>query len=158
LERVERVLERLSALAFAAARGGWVGNAPVCRHGMPRPHRAGLARRLIADRDDEIHLRRIRLGELVPAPAAQTLSPQAESGQEIKRQRMNGPFGKAAGAEAPEAALPPMVHQRLRENAARGIAGAEEKDVQDVAHGWTGPPQHGVGSALAASFLTAPSV
>lgn len=69
------------------------------------------------------------MGEFVPVLAAEAFAGKTELAQQVEREGVNGAFGKAAGTEAAEAALAPIVHQRLRENAACGIAGAEEKDV-----------------------------
>ena len=66
------------------------------RHRVAGPDRADFARRLIADREHEIHLRRVRLGELIPALRAQALRRQLHGLQQFERERMHFAFGKAA--------------------------------------------------------------
>src|ERR1039458_8584492 len=52
---------------FGAALDGYrVGYAPMCGHGLSRPDWANLFGRFIADRKDEIQLRRIRSREFFP--------------------------------------------------------------------------------------------
>lgn len=53
-----------------------IGNAPMRRYRLSRPDRAGLGRRLIAHREDEIHLGRVGFGEFAPAFGMQTLNRQ----------------------------------------------------------------------------------
>jgi hypothetical protein len=45
--------------------GGWVGDTPMRRHGLPRPQRTGLIRCVIADCEDEIKRGRIQRRELI---------------------------------------------------------------------------------------------
>ena len=53
--------------------GGGILDAPVRRHRLARPDRAGLARGVVADREHEIHGGRAGFGELVPALRAKAL-------------------------------------------------------------------------------------
>ena len=52
----------------------------------------------------------------------------------LERHRVDGALGEAPRAEGAEPALAPVIEQDLREDAARGVAGAEEEDVV-VRHG-----------------------
>src|SRR4029453_3353429 len=45
---------------------GRIGNAPVCRHRVAGPPRAGLATRVVADGENKIERGRARLCKLVP--------------------------------------------------------------------------------------------
>ena len=49
-----------------------IAHTPVRRHRLPRPNRTDLVCRVVTDRKDEIHLRRLWLRKLIPALAAQT--------------------------------------------------------------------------------------
>ena len=56
--------------------------------------------------------------------------------QNLERERIDLPLGLAAGGEGAEAAAAVLAQDRLGENRARGIAGAEEQDVEDaIRHG-----------------------
>src|SRR5271165_2207533 len=56
-------------------RGG-IGNAPVRRHRLARPDRAYFLRGVVADGEDEVHLRRAGSSELVPTLAVQSMGGQ----------------------------------------------------------------------------------
>ena len=64
-------LKASAIFGFAACRRGRVGHAPMRGHRLARPDRAGFARRVVADGEDEIELRRVRAGELAPDLRAQ---------------------------------------------------------------------------------------
>jgi len=86
-----------------------IGHAPVRQGRMPRPHRAAFARCAVADRDHEIHLRRLRPGERIPALGTQAFRWQAESVDQLHGQRLHRGPGMAAGAVGPETALAHVV-------------------------------------------------
>ena len=54
--------------------------------------------------------------------------------QQIERERMHLSLGEAAGAVALEAVAAPMIDQRLCEDAARRVAGAQKEHVVDSCH------------------------
>src|SRR3546814_6397081 len=64
-----------------------VRHAPVRRHRLPRPDRAHLVRRIVADGKDEIEHRRIRPGELLPAFGAKAGDIVVEALQHLQAQR-----------------------------------------------------------------------
>src|SRR3546814_1399101 len=109
-----------------------VRNAPVRRHRLPRPDRAHLVRRIVADGKDEIEHRRIRPGELLPAFGAKAGDIVVEALQHLQAQRVHLPLGLASGAERAEAAQPLALEDRLRQNAARGIAGRSEEHTSEL--------------------------
>jgi len=49
--------------------------------------------------------------------------------QESERNRVHGALGMTTGTEALELAPPPLIDQGLRDDAARGISGAQKQDV-----------------------------
>src|SRR5215471_4431065 len=52
---------------FVAGRFRRIGYAPMGGHGLSRPHGAGFRRCVVADRENEIDLRCVRPGKLLPA-------------------------------------------------------------------------------------------
>ncbi len=96
-----------------------------------RPHRTHFAGGVVADGDDEVHLRCVGRGVLVPALAAQIL------GRVIHRLHLFDGEGidlagwVTAGAVGAEAPLPHRVDESFGHDAARRIAGAEDEDVID---------------------------
>src|SRR3546814_9589668 len=72
-----------------------------------------------ADGKDEIEHRRIRPGELLPAFGAKAGDIVVEALQHLQAQRVHLPLGLASGAERAEAAQPPALEDRLRQNDAR---------------------------------------
>src|SRR3546814_5268344 len=73
---------RSVALRLRPFDGCGVRNAPVRRHRLPRPDRAHLVRRIVADGKDEIEHRRIRPGELLPAFGAKAGDIEVERSEE----------------------------------------------------------------------------
>src|SRR3546814_20264394 len=59
---------------IAALSGGRVFEPPMRRYGLARPAGAYFARRAIAHRNDEVHLRRAGNGKFVPAFTAQAFT------------------------------------------------------------------------------------
>ena len=56
--------EGVADFRIRAGRLGGVGHAPVPAHGLARPGRADLGGGVVADREDEIRVRRIRAPEV----------------------------------------------------------------------------------------------
>ena len=128
-DRVVDVGEDLAPLRIRAFGGGGIGKAPMRGDRLARPDRAHLAGGVVADGDDEIHLRRIARREVVPALAQQVFGRQVDAAQQVERQRVDVALRMAAGAVAAELALAPVVEKHFRHDAARRIAGAEEQDI-----------------------------
>ena len=105
-QRAERVAEGLPLFDIGAINGRRIRHSPMRGDRLPRPDRADLARRLIADGKNEIHHGRVGFGEFVPALAAQSFGRQFERVQQLEGARMNSALRKAARAVAPEAAFP----------------------------------------------------
>jgi hypothetical protein len=93
------------------------------------PDRTHLARRLIADREDEIHDRRAGSRELVPAFAAQTVRTQMETVEQFERKWVDGTPWITTGAVPSKATFAPMPDQRFGQDAPGRIAGTQEQDV-----------------------------
>ena len=91
--------------------------------------RTHLTRRVVAHGKDEIERGRPRRCKLIPALAAQSLRRQVHFPEQLKRDRVNYPLGMTAGAEATEATATPLTNDALRQDAPRGVAGAQEQYV-----------------------------
>src|SRR3546814_17742819 len=87
---------------------------------------------MVADGKEEIGHRRIGPGELLPAFGAKAGDIVVEALQHLQAQRVHLPLGLASGAERAEAAQPLALEDRLRQNAARGIAGAQTQRVEQI--------------------------
>src|SRR5690242_4363886 len=98
-------------------------------HRLPWPIGTDLARRVVTNREHEIQWGRAQSGEFVPALAAQVFSRQIHFLQQLQCDRVYRAFGMAARAEAAKAALPPLIDQGFRDDAACRVAGAEEQYV-----------------------------
>src|ERR1051326_4958235 len=99
-------------------------------HRLARPYRAHFARSLIANRKDEIEIRCAGCGEFIPGLGPQIVRPKVRFFQHRYRQGIHRPRRVTACAECAEASLSPMLHEPLRHNAARGIAGAKKKEEE----------------------------
>ncbi len=99
------------------------------RHRMTWPHRANLIGCAVANRENEIDPRSVRLGKLIPTLAARTLS------REVRQFKL--PYcswvylasGMASGAVGLESRRTTMVEDRLRHDRARRISRAKEENV-----------------------------
>ena len=98
-------------------------------HRVAGPDRAYLAGGLVADGEDQIHFRRPRPGEFVPALAAQPARIEVGLFEEIERQGVRGALGEAAGAVRLEPSPPPMLQQRFGHDAPSRVAGAEKENI-----------------------------
>lgn len=130
-KREVRPAKGIAPLGLRADHSGGVGHTPTGGDRIARPEGANT-RRLIADGEDEIHDRCVGPREFVPTLGAQTVGRQMQPFEAFERQRVNPATGKAACAialEAAEAALSPMIDQRLGEDVVRRIVGTQEQDV-----------------------------
>ena len=106
------------------------------QHRLARPDRAGFTGGVVANRDDEIQLLAIRLGEFVPALGAQVRDVMAGGGQNFHGVRIDLAFGRGAGAEGLELAFAEIVEDGLAHDRTGGIAAAQEQNVVDaIDHG-----------------------
>src|SRR5258708_39449734 len=127
--------EYLAFFVVAAFESSRIFKAPMRRHRFARPDRADFARCLIADRDNEIHVRSVERRELIPALAAQFRRVIAERFASLGRERINGAGRMAAGTVRAESAFPQNVEQRFGHDAARAVARAKNEDrIGFVAH------------------------
>src|SRR4030081_3438208 len=97
------------------------------RYRLSGPVRTHLTRRVVAHGKDEIERGRPRRCKLIPALAAQSLRRQVHFLEQLKGDRVNYPLGVTAGAEATEATATPLTNDALRQDAPRGVAGAQEQ-------------------------------
>src|ERR1035441_738671 len=109
---------------------GGVGHSPVGRQRMAEPKRADLAGRPVANGKDEVHLRGIRGGELVPALTAQPFRGHPYKFDLADCLGTNPPRWVAAGAIRGEVGAPLVVHDGFGHDRARGIPGAKEEYVE----------------------------
>jgi len=123
-------------LVFVAALMGCrVGRAPMRGHRLPRPHRADLTCRVVADRDDEVQRGRLGLDELVPIRAAKAIARDVPGLQGLPGERVDRAHGLAACGPGTEPTAPQVVHQGFGHDRSGGVAGANEENVVDlVAH------------------------
>jgi hypothetical protein len=99
------------------------------RHGLTRPQRTDLIRCVIADREDEIKRRGIRLRELIPGFAPEVLSAQTgvlDLAEGLWPHRTGRVTSGSVGGEGRQ---PFPVHDCLGHYRARRISCAEEQDV-----------------------------
>src|SRR5262245_26394526 len=109
---------------FGWSAGGIRGvrHAPMGRHRLSRPHRAGLSCRVVADRKHEIERRRTWLCKLVPRLRAKARYVVAQALQQLDGMRVDLAFGLAAGAERPQSSLPELAEDGLGHDRAGRIA------------------------------------
>ena len=129
LERPERLAEGHDPGHHVALDLRRVGDAPVGGHGLARPDRADLGGRPVAHGKDEVHRRGTGGGEFRPVLAAQAVGQVVVAPEYLQGQGMHGALGVAPCAVAGEASAPQAVDDALAEDAAGGIAGAEEENV-----------------------------
>src|ERR1700734_2535090 len=65
-QHAERIGKRQAHFRLGAGGKRRIGDAPMRGHRLARPHRAGFRRRVVADGEDEIELRRARAGKFRP--------------------------------------------------------------------------------------------
>ena len=135
VEHPERVGEGEPDFSLVAGGGCGIGNAPMRGHRLARPHRAGLGRRVVANREHEIELRRVRPGELAPVLGAKAADVEIELAQEIDRIGVNSALRLAAGREGAKFSPPLPIQDGFGHDRARRIAGAEKEDVERLSVG-----------------------
>src|SRR5260370_707029 len=96
---------------------------------MPRPERTYFASSLVTHRDDVIHTRRTRFGELIPRLATEIRQVVARLRNLFDCERIHLSGRMTACAECKEATLPQRGEKSFRHHATSGVAGAEEQHV-----------------------------
>src|SRR5579862_6252168 len=96
------------------------------RHRLAGPDRADFLGGVVADGEDEVHLRSAGAGEFLPAFASQPRGGYVRALQLLYRLGMHESGRMAAGAVSRGIGTAPVVENCFREDRARGIPGAEE--------------------------------
>ena len=113
----------------AAGDSGRIGNAPMGGYGLSGPDGADFTSGVVANGKDKIHWRGARLGEFVPALAAQIGRGEFGRFELLERERIDAAGGKAAGAVSGEIGLAFLVEDGFGHDGTGRIAGAEKEDV-----------------------------
>lgn len=119
---------RIGTLDFlrCAADSGGIGHSPVRGDGLTGPDGAHFFRRVIADGKNEVEMGRAGLGKLIPGLAAQAFDAEARGFDLPQSLGADGSRGMTAGAVGSERGRCLAVEDRLRQDGAGGIAGAEK--------------------------------
>jgi len=95
---------------------GGVGDAPMRRHWLSRPHRTCFTRRVVANGKNKIERRRAGLCEFVPRFGAKAGRIITKTMQQLNRVRIDLSLGLTSGAVGPEFPLPDLVQDRFCKN------------------------------------------
>src|SRR6266576_1384755 len=98
-------------------------------HGLPRPHRANFTRRVVANGENEIHSRRIRLRKFVPTLAAKAIRRGTGKFDLFQRLRAYEPRRMTARAIGHEIGRTLTVEYGFRHDGARRIPRAQKYNV-----------------------------
>src|SRR5688500_16944060 len=98
------------------------------------PDRTDLARRIVADRYDEVELGGGGRRKLVPGFRSELGGVVVKLLQQLDRVGIDYALGEGAGRPGGEFPGTLAVHDRFGENRAGGVASAEEEDVIGGAH------------------------
>ena len=123
---MQGMAEGLALDSVGRITGGRVGVAPVRRGRVAGPDGAHLARGAVADRDDEVHVRRARDGKLVPGLAAPPFRGHPGVLQHVQRQGVRllagpGAAARRPGLKAPRGCLMVQVVQQVGEEVCGSI-------------------------------------
>ncbi len=102
---------------------------------LPRPYRADLRSREIANRKYKVHLRRAGFRKFIPTLAPQTLDRQTRRLKLLQSVRIHSPGGMAARTETAKVGLSAPIQDRFPKNRTRGIPGAQKQHIVTVWHG-----------------------
>src|SRR5262249_26146889 len=122
MEHPVGLLERKGDLSGGPFGFGWIGNAPMRRHRLARPHRANFARRVVADGEGKIERRRAWLGELIPRLRTKARRVIAEARQELRGVRVHSALRLASRAVGTEFTGAELVEDGLGHDRARRVA------------------------------------
>ena len=125
----QRLLERTTLVLVAALNRRRVRYAPMRADRAPRPDRAHLRSRRIANGEDEIDLGSGGPNELVPALGARIAQRQSTSFEQLQRERIHFAGRMAARAVGAEAAAAGAVEIALSQDRPRGVSGTEKEHV-----------------------------
>jgi hypothetical protein len=131
-EIAQRCNERGFLLYFRALGFGRVFNAPMRRHRLAGPYRAGLASGVVANRENEIHHGCIGACEFLPTLRTQIIDRVIENLENLDRKRIDCPLRLAAGGEGAEVAAAVFAQDRFRKNRTGAVSGAQEENVVDA--------------------------
>lgn len=126
---LKNLFERSTLSFIRTLHCGGVVESPVRCRWMPGPERTYFAGGLVTHCNDEIHVRGIRFGELIPRLAAQIRQFVARLRDLLNCERIDLSGRMTAGAECPESTSPQRGEKRFRHHATRRVAGAEEEHV-----------------------------
>ena len=132
LEVARRQDEGRFLLDIGSFDSGRVFDAPMRGHRLPRPDRTGFARRVVADREHEIHFRRAGRCKFFPSFRAQALGRIIEAFEHFESERIDSPLRVASSREGAEAPRAVFAQNAFGEDRARGVARAEKQDVEDA--------------------------
>ena len=99
---------------------------------MTGPNWARLSRRAVADRKNEIHLRRACNREFVPALGSEAFGWIAKSIKNLQRERVDFTLRLASCGERAEAPLTFRVENGFCQDRSGRIPGAKKEDVVDA--------------------------
>src|SRR5207248_10539545 len=108
---------------------GRVLTPPMRRHRLARPYRAAFSGRIVANREDEIHHRRIGTRELLPALRAQIVGGVVATPENLDRKRIYDSLRLTAGGEAAEMLATVFPQDRFRQDRTGAVTGAQEENV-----------------------------
>jgi hypothetical protein len=129
---VQIAVSRLKCLRdfnLAAGYSGGIRDTPMRRRRFSRPYRTGFACGIVANRKDEIELRRIGLCELIPRLLIIIRCVVAEPLQELDRARIHLPFRLAAGAIGVKLVTADIAQNSFGHDGTRGVARAKKKHI-----------------------------
>jgi len=112
-----------------------IGDAPVGRHRLAGPHRADFLGCIVADRKDEIELRRAGPRELVPTLAAKAIGRKMRKFQLFQRLGPHGSCWLATSAKRNEIRPTLPIQNGFGHDGPRGVSGAEKQNVVAVVQG-----------------------
>ena len=132
---VELVQQR-RAFDGAAGELRRVGQRPGSGHRQVAEVGADRALQRVAERDDEIHSRRVGAGELVPRLAAQAISVVAEGAQLRDHLGIRPGDGIGPGGPGTEPVAAEFLQDRLGHDRAGRVVRAQEQHVERRGHAW----------------------
>src|SRR5687767_5174446 len=142
-----RFEKRLPSLLLRSLHPCRIMNAPVRRHRLSRPYRAGLSRGLIAYREYEVHEGRAGPRKFAPVLAAKSAGAKTIPFKKFQREWIYFPGGMAPGAVGFELIFPQRVQDCLCHDAARRITGTQKQHIErSFIHG--NPPLCAAGGRL----------
>src|SRR5882724_2553886 len=105
---------------------------PRCPSVLAGPGRTHLGRRVVANGEHEVALRSVGLRKFAPTLAAKPARFVLARAQQLERHRVNATLWKASGTVSAETAAPGTIQNRLGDDAARRVPGAEREHVMDA--------------------------